>query len=89
MYTTEKVIKLIRVTGRRGRLVISGLQESVPAGRILTLVGNPEREHNRTAWENTVRYAEDDDPATLDSALARIECLLILSPMVNLSLYGQ
>lgn len=73
------MIGVTGATGRLGRLVIAELLERVPAGRIAALARNLEKARDLAVRGITVRHADYDDPATLDSALAGIERLLLIS----------
>lgn len=63
-------------TGLLGRLVVSKLKERVSPAEIVALVRNPTKAGDLGV---TVREADYDKPYTLDSALAGVDTLLLIS----------
>jgi len=63
-------------TGQLGRLVVAKLKEKVPAAGIVALVRSPEKARDLGI---AARKADYTDPATLGSALAGIDTLLLIS----------
>lgn len=66
-------------TGQLGRLVIEQLLEHVPASRIIAAVRSPEKAADLAARGVQVRQADYSQPATLDSAFAGAEKILLIS----------
>jgi NAD(P)H dehydrogenase (quinone) len=66
-------------TGQLGRLVIEQLLEVVPAVEIVAAVRNPAKAADLQALGVQVRHADYSQPATLDSAFAGAEKILLIS----------
>jgi len=66
-------------TGQLGRLVIAQLLEHVPASQIIAAVRSPEKAADLAALGVQVRQADYSQPATLDSAFAGAEKILLIS----------
>jgi NAD(P)H dehydrogenase (quinone) len=66
-------------TGQLGRLVIASLLEKVPASSLVAVVRNLEKAADLVALGVQVRYADYNQPATWDSALAGAEKVLLIS----------
>lgn len=66
-------------TGRLGRLVLDELVQKVAPGDIVALARDPARLADHAAKGIAVRQADYDDPASLDTALAGIDRLLLIS----------
>jgi len=66
-------------TGQLGRLVIEQLLTRVPASQIIAAVRNPEKAADLAARGVQVRQADYSQPATLDSAFAGAEKILLIS----------
>jgi NAD(P)H dehydrogenase (quinone) len=66
-------------TGQLGRLVIEQLLTRVPASQIIAAVRNPEKAADLAALGVQVRQADYSQPATLDSAFAGAEKVLLIS----------
>lgn len=66
-------------TGQLGRLVIEQLLNRVPASQIIAAVRNPEKAADLAALGVQVRQADYSQPATLDSAFAGAEKVLLIS----------
>jgi NAD(P)H dehydrogenase (quinone) len=66
-------------TGQLGRLVIEQLLDSVPASHIVAAVRNPQKASDLAALGVQVRQADYSQPATLDSAFAGAEKILLIS----------
>ncbi|KFE54462.1 SDR family oxidoreductase [Pseudomonas syringae] len=66
-------------TGQLGRLVIEQLLNSVPAAQIVAAVRNPQKASDLAALGVQVRQADYSQPATLDSAFAGAEKILLIS----------
>jgi len=66
-------------TGQLGRLVIEQLLSRVPASQIIAAVRNPEKAADLAALGVQVRQADYSQPATLDSAFAGAEKVLLIS----------
>lgn len=66
-------------TGQLGRLVIEQLLERVPASQIIAAVRSPEKAADLAALGVQVRQADYSQPATLDSAFAGAEKILLIS----------
>lgn len=69
-------IAITGATGQLGRLVVEKLKAKVPASGIVALVRAPARAADLGV---TARAADYDRPETLDTALAGIETLLLIS----------
>jgi NAD(P)H dehydrogenase (quinone) len=70
-------IAITGATGQLGRLVVERLTQRVPADRIVALVRSPEKAADLGVEARTFDY--DAPPATLASALAGVETLLLIS----------
>ena len=66
-------------TGQLGRLVIEQLLTRVPASQIIAAVRNPEKAAELVALGVQVLQADYSQPATLDSAFAGAEKILLIS----------
>lgn len=66
-------------TGQLGRLVIEQLLTRIPASQIIAAVRNPEKAADLAALGVQVRQADYSQPATLDSAFAGAEKVLLIS----------
>lgn len=66
-------------TGQLGRLVIEQLLNNVPASQIIAAVRNPQKASDLAALGVQVRQADYSQPATLDSAFAGAEKILLIS----------
>lgn len=66
-------------TGQLGRLVIEQLLTRVPASQIIAAARNPEKAADLAALGVQVRQADYSQPATLDSAFAGAEKVLLIS----------
>lgn len=80
--TLSKEIIMIVITGasgQLGRLVIEHLLKSVPASHIVAAVRSPEKAADLAALGVQVRKADYAQPATLDSAFAGAEKVLLIS----------
>ncbi len=73
------MIAVTGATGKLGRLVIAGLLEKVPASEIIAAVRTPEKAADFAALGVQVREADYDKPATLASALAGADTVLLIS----------
>lgn len=73
------MIGITGATGKLGRLVIDTLLQTVPASDITALARSPDKAADLAAKGVAVRQADYDRPETLDSALAGIERLLLIS----------
>jgi len=69
-------IAITGATGQLGQLVIDKLKTKVPAGQIIALARNPEKGDSLGV---TVRKADYAKPETLESALAGVDTLLLIS----------
>lgn len=73
------MIVVTGATGQLGRLVIEQLLEKIPAAQIVAAVRSPEKASDLKALGVQVRQADYNQPATLDSALAGAEKVLLVS----------
>lgn len=73
------MIAVTGATGQLGQLVIDRLLGKLPAARIVALARNPQKASALAARGVQVREADYDRPDTLDSALAGVEQLLLIS----------
>jgi len=73
------MIVVTGATGQLGRLVIQNLLQTVPAGNIVALARNPDKAADLAALGVQVRQADYTQAATLDSALAGAQKLLLIS----------
>ncbi len=73
------MIVVTGATGKLGRHVIAGLLEKVPAAEIVAAVRTPEKAADLTAQGVQVREADYDRPATLVSAFAGADKVLLIS----------
>lgn len=73
------MIVVTGATGNLGRLVIAGLLEKVPASEIIAAVRTPEKAADLAALGVQVRQADYAQPATLSSALAGADKVLLIS----------
>lgn len=69
-------IAITGATGQLGRLVVQQLRKSVPARDLVALVRNPAKAADLGIEARRFDY---DEPATLDSALAGVDTLLLIS----------
>lgn len=67
------------VTGQLGRLVIAALLQKVPTSSVVAVVRNVEKAQDLAALGVQVRYADYNQPATWESALAGAEKVLLIS----------
>ncbi|WP_433581121.1 SDR family oxidoreductase [Paenibacillus amylolyticus] len=72
-------IGLTGATGQLGSIVAETLLRTVPAGKIVASVRNPEKAEALKARGVDVRHGDFDQPETLDTAFAGVERLLIIS----------
>lgn len=72
-------IGLTGATGQLGSIVAETLLKTVPAGKIVASVRNPEKAEALKARGVDVRHGDFDQPETLDTAFAGVERLLIVS----------
>lgn len=73
------MIVVTGATGQLGRLVVQNLLRSVPAGNIVALARDPAKAADLAALGVQVRQADYTRPATLESALAGAQKLLLIS----------
>ena len=73
------MIVITGASGQLGRLVISELLKTVPAAQIVAAVRHPAKAGDLAALGVQVRHADYTDPATLDSAFAGADKLLLIS----------
>ncbi|GAA4057576.1 SDR family oxidoreductase [Actinomadura miaoliensis] len=74
------MITVTGATGRLGRLTVAALLErGVPAGRIVAAVRSPAKAADLAERGVQVRRADYDEPATLATALAGTDALLLVS----------
>jgi NAD(P)H dehydrogenase (quinone) len=73
------MIAVTGASGQLGRLVMEGLLARVPAENIVAAVRNPARVADLAARGVTVRAADYGKPDTLDTALAGVDRLLLIS----------
>lgn len=73
------MIVITGASGQLGRLVIEHLLNSVPASNIVAAVRSPEKAADLAALGVQVRQADYAQPATLDSAFAGAEKVLLIS----------
>ncbi|MEQ6332604.1 SDR family oxidoreductase [Sphingobium sp. MK2] len=73
------MLAITGATGQLGRLVISALLKTVPAGEIAALVRNIDKASDLAAKGVVVREADYSRPETLGPALAGIDKLLLIS----------
>lgn len=73
------MIVITGASGQLGRLVIEQLLKSVPASNIVAAVRSPEKAADLAALGVQVRKADYAQPATLDSAFAGAEKVLLIS----------
>ncbi len=73
------MIVVTGATGQLGRLVITALLQSVPAGKIVAAVRNPEQAADLAALGVQVRHADYTQPASLDTAFQGAEKVLLIS----------
>jgi NAD(P)H dehydrogenase (quinone) len=74
-----KMIVVTGATGQLGRLTIQALLRSVPANQIVAAVRTPAKAQDLAALGVVVREADYTLPATLDSAFAGADKLLLIS----------
>lgn len=78
--TPAPLIAVTGATGQLGRLVVDGLLSAGhPAERIVAAVRSPSKATDLAALGVQVREADYDRPQTLDTALAGVETLLLVS----------
>ncbi|KGS11657.1 quinone oxidoreductase, partial [Pseudomonas coronafaciens] len=73
------MIVVTGATGQLGRLVIEQLLVRIPAGQIIAAVRSPDKAADLSALGVQVRHADYSQPATLDSAFAGAEKVLLIS----------
>lgn len=73
------MIVVTGATGQLGRLVIEQLLEKVPATQVVAAVRSPEKAADLKALGVQVRQADYNQPASLDSALAGAQKVLLVS----------
>jgi len=73
------MIVITGASGQLGRLVIEQLLKRVPASKIVAAVRSPEKAADLAALGVQVRKADYAQPATLDSAFAGAEKVLLIS----------
>lgn len=73
------MIVVTAATGQLGRLVIEQLLETVPANEIVAAVRSPEKAADLAALGVHVRHGDYSQPATLDSAFAGADKVLLIS----------
>ena len=73
------MIVITGATGQLGRLVIESLLQTVPASEIVAAVRSPEKAQDLAALGVQVRQADYNQPATLDTAFAGADKLLLIS----------
>src|SRR5476651_2455755 len=73
------MIVITGATGQLGRLVIEQLLKTVPASQIVAAVRNPEKAADLAALGVQVRQADYTQSASLDSAFAGAEKVLLIS----------
>lgn len=73
------MIVVTGASGALGQLVVEGLLEKVPAAQIVAAVRDPAKAAHLAARGVQVRRADYGDPASLDSALAGADRVLLVS----------
>ena len=73
------MIVITGAAGQLGRLVISELLKTVPASQIVAAVRHPGKASDLAALGVQLRVADYSEPATLDSAFAGADKLLLIS----------
>jgi len=73
------MIAITGASGHLGRLVITALLQTVPAGQIVAAVRNPAKAQDLAALGVQVRQADYSQPATLASAFQGVSKLLLIS----------
>ncbi|MEV6877678.1 SDR family oxidoreductase [Amycolatopsis sp. NPDC051128] len=73
------MIVVTGATGQLGRLVVEGLLKKVPPAEIVAAVRDPRKAEEFAARGVQVRTADYDDPATLATAFAGAEKVLLIS----------
>ncbi|RMQ44350.1 hypothetical protein ALQ04_02181 [Pseudomonas cichorii] len=73
------MIVVTGATGQLGRLVIEQLLKRIPSSQIIAAVRSPEKAADLAALGVEVRHADYSQPATLDSALAGAQKVLLIS----------
>ncbi|KQV59677.1 NAD(P)H-binding protein [Duganella sp. Root336D2] len=73
------MIVVTGASGALGQLVVQGLLEKVPAAQIVAAVRDPAKAAHLAARGVQLRRADYTDPASLDSALAGAERVLLVS----------
>lgn len=73
------MIAVTGATGQLGRLVIQALLSKVPAAEVVALARDPDKAADLAAQGVQVRQADYDQPATLNTALAGVDKLLLIS----------
>jgi len=66
-------------TGKLGSKIVQFLLKTIPAEQLAVSVRNPEKAENLRTLGVDVRHGDFDEPQTLDTALAGIDRLLIIS----------
>jgi NAD(P)H dehydrogenase (quinone) len=77
--TTSETIAVTGATGQLGRLVIADLLKVAPQARLIGLARNPAAAQDLADRGVELRAANYDDPASLKSALAGVDKLLLIS----------
>ncbi|GAA4198430.1 SDR family oxidoreductase [Streptosporangium oxazolinicum] len=72
-------IAVTGVTGNLGRLVVEDLLTRVPPGDLVALARTPEKAGDLPGRGVEVRHCDHDDTASVDTALAGIDVLLLVS----------
>ena len=73
------MIAITGATGQLGRLVIESLLKKVPAYQVVAAVRSPEKAQDLAALGVQLRQADYSQPATLASALAGVDKVLLIS----------
>ncbi|MCR6485189.1 SDR family oxidoreductase [Amycolatopsis sp. OK19-0408] len=73
------MIVVTGATGRLGRLVVEGLLKRVPPTEVVAAVRDPEKAAGFAARGVQVRHADYDDPASLATAFAGADKVLLIS----------
>jgi NAD(P)H dehydrogenase (quinone) len=73
------MIVVTGASGQLGRLVIEALLKTLPAPEIIAAVRSPDKAADLAARGVQVRHADYNDPATLDTAFAGADKLLLIS----------
>ncbi|WP_438483025.1 SDR family oxidoreductase [Oleiharenicola lentus] len=73
------MIAITAATGQLGRLVIDQILAAIPANQLVAVVRNPAKAADLAARGVTVRAADYNNPAALETALVGVEKLLLIS----------